>query len=339
MTKIFTYLIFSFFGLTSSYSQEKIFLSSERELVTVLEYWDWYEDNIEQYAGKYEYIHAVNDENGDYNGEGNAYNYITEIKFNSGEMLALGYGSIEGEFQEIETIRSSKIDNNKFNNQKFIFLKYKKRNTEIKTAKGLLELNENKKIEYFSELELSKESDNFPMQFEKFKTTFNSKNISGLNEYINPEYGFFVLDNPVSAPINAYYFSSFDTVFNNSEEWHLFKLKKIELHCEPKKGKLPLYGCEEDENFGWDKEGCYYNDNFENNPLTEIYSYIESYGYFIVYGEENYNEALIKAKFKENIDHIDNVFYSTEFEVGLYFGEINGKFYLLMIDLATPCNA
>lgn len=49
--------------------------------------------------------------------------------------------------------------------------------------------------------------------------------------------------------------------------------------------------------------------------------------------------ALIRAKFNENIDHIDYVFYSTDFEVGLYFGEINGKLYLLMIDLVTPCDA
>lgn len=195
------------------------------------------------------------------------------------------------------------------------------------------------KTENFPESEISYQKDIFLKQFEKFKTVFNSKDISGLNEYINPEYGFFVLDNPVSFGVNAYHFNSFDTIFNNSEEWHLYKIKKIEIHCKPKKGKLPVYGCEEDENHGWNKEGCFYNNDFENNQLSEIYSFIERTGSFTVYGEENYNETLIKAKFKENADQIYSVFYSTEFEVGLYFGEINGKFYLLMIDLVSPCSA
>ena len=341
MKKIIACLIFSFFGLTNSYPQEKIFLSSEREWVTVLEYWDWYENNVEQYAGKYEYIHAVNDENGNYNGEGDAYNYITEIKFNSGEMLALGYGSIEGEFQGIDTIRSSRIDNNKFNDQTFIFLKYKKHNTEIKTAKGLLGLNENNKIESFSELEISKVSDNFPMQFEKFKTTFNSKNISELNEYINPEYGFFVLDNP-GATVNANHFNSFDSIFNNSIESNLYRIKKIELNCEPIRGNIPIYSCGDDgSSEGWDKEGCYYSDDFERIVTTGIYYFFDEHGNSGIDDNGNYTEAnyLLQAKFNRNAGQCENVFYSTNFMIGLYFGEINGKFYLLMINLVTPCDA
>lgn len=151
--RTYCFVVFLLFINTGNiFPQEKIFLSSERNWVTVLEYWDWNENEIANYSGKYEIIHAVNDEDGNYNGEGDAYNYITEISFKSGVIQVLVYGSIEGTFEGIDTLTSSSISGNTLNNNgKFVFLKYKTRNKKIKTVKGILELGENKLIEYFSE--------------------------------------------------------------------------------------------------------------------------------------------------------------------------------------------
>jgi len=143
------------------YINEKIFLSSERDWVTIISYSDWNEDNIENYAGKYEYIHSVNDENGNYNGEGDAYNYITDIRFNSGKVHVLGYGSIEGEFEGIDTLPTQNIKGNKFGNDAmFVNLEIKTRENEIKTVKGLREFTNNNAIGTFSELILEKDNYN-----------------------------------------------------------------------------------------------------------------------------------------------------------------------------------
>lgn len=189
--------------------------------------------------------------------------------------------------------------------------------------------------------EINNQKKNFLKQFEKFKTVFNSKDISKLNEYINPEYGFFVLDNP-GATVNAYQFNSFDSIFKNSRETDLYRLKNIEISCEPKRGKMPVYRCGDDgSSEGWDKVGCYYSDDFERNLATGIYYFVDEDGNSNIDDNGNYTEAnyILQAKFNRNAEQSENVFYSTNFMIGLYFGEINGKFYLLMINLVTPCDA
>ncbi|MBK6507345.1 MAG: hypothetical protein IPG02_17235 [Ignavibacteria bacterium] len=196
-------------------------------------------------------------------------------------------------------------------------------------------------IEKESDVKAITQSKDFTEQFEKFKTTYNSKNIYELNEYINPEFGFFVLDNP-GATVNAYQFNSFDSIFKNSRETDLYRLKNIEISCEPKRGKIPVYRCGDDgSSEGWDKVGCYYSDDFERNLATGIYYFVDEDGNSGIDDNGNYTEAnyLLQAKFNRNAGQCENVFYSTNFMIGLYFGEINGKLYLLMINLVTPCDA
>ena len=136
---------------------EKIFLSSEMDWVTIISYRDWIEPVIENYAGKYEFLQPAQDEDGEFLMD--AYNYITEIQFNSEEVRVLGYGSIEGHFEGIDTLPTQNIRGNKFgDNAMFVNMEIKTRNNEIKTVKGLWEFNENNTIGSFSELILEKEN-------------------------------------------------------------------------------------------------------------------------------------------------------------------------------------
>ncbi|GEM_PF-1765909 len=182
-------------------------------------------------------------------------------------------------------------------------------------------------------------NEDFLKFFEKFKTDFNSKNISSLNEYIDPEHGIFVLDNP-GAFINCYYFSSFDPVLNSSKETDLYRIKNLKINCEPAEGSLPQYNCESDKE-GWDKDGCYFNNTPEKNFNSRVYGYADDNGNYGFEGDGNENGVykIIREKSERSSDKFKYSFYTTDSNMGLYFGESDGKFFLLMIDLVTPCDA
>ena len=96
---------------------------------------------------------------GNYSGEGDPYNYITDIQFDSEEVRVLGYGNIEGHFEGIDTLPTQNIIGNKFgDNAVFVNVEIKTLNNEIKTVKGLWEFNEYNTIGSFSELILDKEN-------------------------------------------------------------------------------------------------------------------------------------------------------------------------------------
>jgi len=179
----------------------------------------------------------------------------------------------------------------------------------------------------------------FLKMFEKFKTDFNSKTISSLNDYIDPQYGLFVLDNP-GAFINGYYFNSFDSIINSSKETDLYRMKNIVINCEPAEGPLPYYNCDGGKE-GWDKEGCYYNNSPEINIKSRVYGFVDENGNSGFDGDGNTNETykIIQDRLNKSAEQFDHAFYATGSYIGLYFGERDGKFYLLMIDLVTPCDA
>ncbi len=182
-------------------------------------------------------------------------------------------------------------------------------------------------------------NEDFLKLFEKFKTDFNSKNISALNEYIDPNHGLFILDNP-GAFINGYYFSTFDPVLNSERKTDLYRLKNTAINCEPAEGILPQFNCEGDKE-GWDKEGCYFNNTPEKNIKSRIYGYADESGNFGFDGDGNENGTykIIREKLDRSSDKFEYSFYTTDSNMGLYFEERDGKFYLLMIDLVTPCDA
>jgi len=182
-------------------------------------------------------------------------------------------------------------------------------------------------------------NNDFLKMFEKFKTDFNSKNISGLNEYIDPQYGLFVLDNP-GAFINGYYFNSFDSILNSSKETDLYRMKNIVIICEPAEGTLPYYSCDGGKE-GWDKEGCYYDNSPEINIKSRVYGFVDENGTSGFDGDGNTNETykIIQERLSRSSEQFGHAFYATDSNLGLYFGERDGKFYLLMIDMVTPCDA
>ena len=169
---------------------------------------------------------------------------------------------------------------------------------------------------------------NFSDFFEEFIVAFNQKNTLEINKCFNPDYGFFVIDNPGAFSV-VQHFDSFDEIMQMEGEYNIAYLKVLKVDCDLKSGKKPFYECET----GWDKEGCY----LEMYPKFNISDYYKS---MIEYelADSNAVKVEMDLALKSEVT-IARLVYSTEAPIGFYFVKIDEKWYLLCIDKVTPCSA
>lgn len=170
---------------------------------------------------------------------------------------------------------------------------------------------------------------NFEDFWIKFIKAFNEKNTLEINKFLNPEYGFFVLDNPGAIYI-VRHFDSFDEIMEMEGESDIAYLKVLKVDCDLKEGEKPFYECESD---GWNKEGCY----LEKYPELKISDYYKTMiEYELIDSNSVKKEMELSLKAENMITHL---VYSTEAPIGFYFAMIDEKWYLICIDKVTPCDA
>jgi hypothetical protein len=165
--------------------------------------------------------------------------------------------------------------------------------------------------------------------FGRFIKAFNDKNTSGFNECVNPDYGFFVLDNPGAFCV-AQSFLSFEEIMKLEGESDIGYLKVMKVECDYVNGKAPVYNCEEEK---WNKEGCFL-DKKPKLPVSKIYKSMIEYQL----GEDEVLKAGLALAKKAELK-ISRLVYSTGSNVGFYFGVVDGKWFLFCIDKITPCSA
>jgi len=152
MLKLITTVFFLSAGLL--YSQEKIFLPTEDVFVTVIGYEDDINPDILYYCGKYTYIWPGMDANGQPEGDAFRFDYVLTLN-SSNEIDFYKSSMTEGFGEETkETYSDISINENKIRasyefkdttgttgkiicSGKFVYLKYKTKNGEIKSSKGL----------------------------------------------------------------------------------------------------------------------------------------------------------------------------------------------------------
>lgn len=167
----------------------------------------------------------------------------------------------------------------------------------------------------------------FKTMAENFISSFNKKDSITLNNYIHPDYGIAVLDNP-----GAYHSITTYTTFSESGIhdgiFNSQYLLNMNIYCKLEFGKIPYFSCDDN---GWDKEGCFYTDNAKLN-LVKIHDALVEY--FLM--EEN-------SEYRSSLIYIENItkhgIYSTDSFIGFYFGYINNKWYLFCVDKVSPCSA
>jgi hypothetical protein len=174
----------------------------------------------------------------------------------------------------------------------------------------------------------SDSNENFTSYWMNFIKTFNEKKTPGINKYINPQHGFFVLDNPGAFSI-VKHFDSFNEIMEMEGEFDIAYLKVLKVDCDLQDGKRPYYDCEK----GWDIEGCY----LEKFPEFKITDYYETMIEYELTDSNGVRDDMILSKKSDSI--ITHLVYNTEATVGFYFGKIDNKWYLVCIDKVTPCSA
>lgn len=161
--------------------------------------------------------------------------------------------------------------------------------------------------------------------FQEFMKAWNSKNIEKLNPFIHPDYGLFVLQNP-----GAYLYPFYGkdaSVFKKEVYGYEYRAgAKCPTLLD---GKLPDFSCDTE---GWDKEGCFLEEGYH----TEIAPLMALMGEYDL--GKGKNEASYPVA--QKIDNLETMaVYSTDDTVGWNFGFIDGKWYLVMVDMEDPCSA
>lgn len=153
-----------------------------------------------------------------------------------------------------------------------------------------------------------------------FVKTAQSGNIESLEELVHPDYGIFIVDKPTSfAIINR--FESLEEIINN---FPYFTNHLQGLTCNsPKAGELPKFDCKD-----FNKQGCFYLKLKNANTITNKIKRIES----------SISETCTKEEkqiAKELDVKIEHIVVMTESFIQLAFAQIDGKWYLVMIDTAN----
>lgn len=152
---------------------------------------------------------------------------------------------------------------------------------------------------------------------------YNIGELKALNEYIHPAKGFTVMENS-GAYVNLTWYNKIDSILDHP----LMKIPP--KSCQPKFEAAPLYRCELE---SWSKTGCYFS---KVDPLSKE---------FIKFLRPDHEEdPLVIEKIKKCetatmwvLTQSDNAPYYHKFRI--YFGFIDGKWYITGIDLTIPCSA
>lgn len=167
---------------------------------------------------------------------------------------------------------------------------------------------------------------------ERFILAFSEKNAAIIDKYINSEFGLFVLDNPGAFAI-VEHFKSFDDIMKLDYEYNIGFLKVCKVNCKFTKGTIPEYNCGNEEMEGWNKNGCFYNDN-QTLTITKYHNFMIDYNLGDIQVIKDNIELAAKSE-----KYITHLAYSTESSIGFYFGIVDNNWYLICIDKITPCSA
>jgi hypothetical protein len=158
----------------------------------------------------------------------------------------------------------------------------------------------------------------------------NRKDYSGLNRFINPEFGFYVMINPGSSFLPVYldsiplklediFATGLFIYFDDKIKPDSLILKEISI------SELPEFNCETGE---WQKEGVFVQG-------VRSYSRISRWEYALLEYDDWDDDSVQKLRLAESKIVLRTV-NTQGFEIDFAFE--NGKWYIAAFDLATDCN-
>ncbi len=147
-----------------------------------------------------------------------------------------------------------------------------------------------------------------------------TKKPNELNNFINSDYGIFKLFNP-GAFLAVVHENKVNTDFF---DFNVGKISDIKECKEP-----AVYDCEKED---WDKKGVFI---VKMNGFSELNTHIKN---METYGGQKMSADEIK-KGEEVAQKIAFILQITESDTKIYFAEKEGKYYIAVIDVSTPCDA
>jgi hypothetical protein len=165
-----------------------------------------------------------------------------------------------------------------------------------------------------------------PKLFSIFRKPFFNEDVQGVNAFIDPDLGVFIIENPGAMPKMTFVkdINGFKREFRGES---FFTIKERLQACDLKEESLPSFSCEGENGSGkgYSKEGCFSGEDpqFEK---SEIYKYAS-----LQPEELKQAEKMMKL--------IKTSVLQTSSSYRFHFGYINSQWRLLFIDLRIPCSA
>jgi len=172
----------------------------------------------------------------------------------------------------------------------------------------------------------SSENTNFKKVFARFLAVIQTADADTFNQFIHPDYNLHILEQPGAVP-----------QFTKVTDIYLFKMHfsakpffsiRQELSvCNLQEEVLPTFNCEGQVNnpAGYNKQGCFVADAqaFQKNP-AHLYAGLSN--------SEKQQIAEIKKLLSKTVLHTGTGYQ-------FHWGNIQGQWYVLFIQLITPCSA
>ena len=172
----------------------------------------------------------------------------------------------------------------------------------------------------------TKTQSEFLKVFSEFQTAVYNEDADALNHFIDPERGLYIIENPGALPRMTLVkdIRNFKREFRNRS---FFTIKDGLQTCHLVEESLPAFNCEGQAggSTGYSKEGCFVADA-EAFRKTEIYKYA------------NLAQSEVK-NIEKTLLLVQKTVVQTSSSYQFHFGQINGKWKVLFIDLRIPCSA
>ena len=165
----------------------------------------------------------------------------------------------------------------------------------------------------------------FAKAFFDFQEAVFNEDADGVNAFIEPEWGVFIIENPGALPKMTLVkdIRNFKRDFRGES---FFTIKERLQTCELKEESLPAFTCGgENGTGGYSKEGCFAGEDPQFRE-SEIYKYAS-----LPPGELKLAEKMMKQ--------IRTTVVQTSSSYRLHFAYLKGRWRLLFIDLRIPCSA
>ncbi|WP_207435178.1 hypothetical protein [Sabulibacter ruber] len=165
----------------------------------------------------------------------------------------------------------------------------------------------------------------FTAFFDRFERTIQQQDAEAFNQMIDPKQGLYIIESPGAVPQFTHLANISTFKKSGSEQGAFFTIRQKFNQCSLKEvKKLPAVTCE-GENNNFEQQGCFLSDGtaFQKN---------EAYKYAGLPKEEQTKVAQTQLLVQKTVLHTSSGYK-------FHFGQVEGKWRVLFIDLMVPCSA